>query len=360
MRCSVRASLSCLSSCSDRFSPLMLSWSPVIDTSMSPSLTPGNSAVSVTALSSSAMSTRGANTPPMLRPNQSSNSESIWLLKPRKFSTSRWRSPHPGNHDLLAMAELLLLICETPSNACCAWRAQGGLVNTADAGQCAHALDFPCAPIEAGPSCSQLGCVEPGPRARQRRPVLPPQALLVSTKTAKSLLNVKPTMAVGLDDSCPATGRLPSIAHAASLAWTALLSECRPRRPIAEASSSLTSTGASRSELRRLAEASLGLWVRLRPLPRGIRCGLGQADQATCHAGSPQRERLCPRTGAIRGRGETAGMAVGRSRRQPPQSVAHRQEAYRGHRQSLLRSGSPRRADCEPRGACNVRSTVTG
>jgi hypothetical protein len=53
---------------------------PTNDTSISLSLTPGSSAVSVTVFSSSATSMRGASTPPMLRPNQSSNSESTWLL----------------------------------------------------------------------------------------------------------------------------------------------------------------------------------------------------------------------------------------------------------------------------------------
>src|SRR5262245_13215537 len=118
----------------------MLSWSPTSDTSMSASLTPGNSAVSVTALSSSAMSTRGANTPPMLRPNQSSNSESIWFLNPRKCSASRCRSPHVGNHDLLTMVELLFVMGGDALHRLFAHAPRSRIVNIAEAQDSGHAL----------------------------------------------------------------------------------------------------------------------------------------------------------------------------------------------------------------------------
>src|SRR5690349_800570 len=71
--------------------------------SMSFSVTPGSSAVTVIVPLSSAMSTRGARVPPMLRPNQSSKRESTCVLKLRKCSTSRLRSPHDGSQDLLDM-----------------------------------------------------------------------------------------------------------------------------------------------------------------------------------------------------------------------------------------------------------------
>src|SRR5215469_11133122 len=76
--------------------------------SMSLSLTPGSSAVTVSAVSSSAKSTRGASVPPMLRPNQSSNRESICVLKPRNCSGPPPRSRQVGSQllgqDLLAMS----------------------------------------------------------------------------------------------------------------------------------------------------------------------------------------------------------------------------------------------------------------
>src|SRR5262245_22525098 len=104
----------------------MVIWSSRRAMSMSFSETPGSSAVTVIILLSSAMSTRGARVPPMLRPNQSSKRESTCVLKLRKCSTSRLRSPHGGSQDFVDMGEPPLRLLRIDPmrrahRACCPW-----------------------------------------------------------------------------------------------------------------------------------------------------------------------------------------------------------------------------------------------
>src|SRR5262249_43276419 len=91
-----------------------------------------------------------------------------WFLKPRKFSTSRWRSPHPGNHDLLAMAELLLLISAAPSNACslAGCRVPFSTSPTPSVRSRPHCH---CAPNEVGLPALNWGASSLGLRARARK-----------------------------------------------------------------------------------------------------------------------------------------------------------------------------------------------
>jgi hypothetical protein len=150
------------------------------------------------------------------------------------------------------------------------------LLKIANAQQSAHALQFHCTPIAAAPSCSQLDCVEPwrSGATKEGCPVLPPRALLVlarrrprhvcSTSSRKWHVGAGPL---------PPRHRPPA-QHRGHARFTYMDGSFPSAAPSPKHSSSLTSTGASRSECRELAQAYLGVWPRWRlPQKRPLRAG---------------------------------------------------------------------------------------
>jgi hypothetical protein len=197
------------------------------------------------------------------------------------------------------------------------------------------------------PSCSQLGCVEPWPGARAR-------------KVARFSHRARCSLWRGDDRACgcSTSSRLwhlgagrqpprdrPSAQHCAC-PLHCIDGSFPSAAPSPKPSRSLTSTGASRSECRGWRRSALIvplLLPALRGRVPGHRRRAGRPGQATCPtpAVSPRRQpslSFCPQNGAIRGRPGRGyrDASLARSAR-PPRGFAHRQEAYGGDRQSLLR-----------------------